>query len=104
MKNKWINKDSDSLFGAILSLDTLDEARAFFRDLLTEEEIEEFSRRWKVAKLLKENVPYSEIEKKTGMSSTTIARVSKWLNSGMGGYKSALKKIKEENKNHHASG
>lgn len=104
MKNKWINKQSDSLFRAILELETLEEARNFFRDLLTEEEINEFSRRWQVAKMLEEDIPYSQIEKKTGMSSTTIARVSKWLNSGMGGYKSILKKTNYNNVNHPTSG
>lgn len=94
-KPKWMNKDTDSLFRAVLSLDNLAESRRFFRDLLTEDEIDEFSRRWKAAKLLEDNVPYSRIEKETGMSSATIARVSKWLNSGMNGYKTVLNRIKE---------
>lgn len=102
MKNKkWINKTSNSLFRAILTLKTLEEAQEFFRDLLTEPEIEEFSRRWQVAQMLDQEIPYSVIEEKTGMSSTTIARISKWLNSGMGGYKNVLDK---ENKIHHEAG
>lgn len=102
MTTKWKNKKSDSLFSAILELEDLEEARNFFRDLLTEQEIDEFSRRWEVARMLKDEVPYSKIEKKTGMSSTTIARVSKWLNSGMGGYKSILQKTGKVN--HHSAG
>jgi TrpR-related protein YerC/YecD len=102
-KNKWINKESDSLFRAILALENIKETRNFFRDLLTEEEIFEFSRRWKVAQMLSNNIPYSKIEKETGMSSTTIARVSKWLNSGMNGYKTILKRLKNNNSvNHHS--
>lgn len=93
MKNKWITPQSDRLFETILSLRTIDEARKFFRDLLTEDEIIEFALRWKVAQMLERKVPYSTIEKETGMSSTTIARVSKWLNSGMNGYKLLIKRL-----------
>lgn len=101
--NKWINKDSDSLFRAVLLLENIKEARSFFRDLLTEEEIIEYARRFKVAQLLEQNIPYSKIEKETKMSSTTIARVSKWLNSGKDGYKTVIKRLNEgEAANHHS--
>lgn len=101
MKNqKWVNPKTDNLFSSILKLKTLDEARRFFRDLLTEQEIEEFASRWKVAQMLAENTPYSQIEKDTGMSSTTIARISKWLNEGMGGYGLLIKKLQNQ-VNHH---
>lgn len=94
MKNKtWINKSTDNLFEAILALKTLEEAQLFFRDLLTEEEIREFSSRWKVAKMLSKKVSYSKIEKETGMSTTTIARISKWLNKGMNGYKLLINRL-----------
>ena len=100
-KQNWINPKTDRLFKAILKLDNLDEARRFFRDLLTEREIEEFASRWEVAWLLAKNTPYSKIEKETGMSSTTIARISKWLNEGMGGYKLLIKKFGNQ-VNHHS--
>ena len=87
---QWYTKETKELFKAILSLKTQDQAKRFFRDLLTEAEIDEFSRRWNVARLLDEGVTYVEIEKRTGMSSTTIARIAKWLNKGMGGYRHAL--------------
>ena len=45
-KKDWINKDSDNLFRAILKIKNLAEARKFFRDLLTVEEISEFSARY----------------------------------------------------------
>lgn len=93
---KWDNKKSDDLFKAILALKNLKEAKKFFRDLLTEAEIIEFSNRWQAAQMLAKKIPYTEIEKKTGLSSATIARISKWLNQGMGGYQLMLKK-----QNHH---
>lgn len=95
MKN-WINSMNDELFNAILLLKNIDEARRFFRDLLTEKEILEFANRWKTARMLDKKVPYIQIEKETGMSSTTIARVQKWLTGGMGGYKLILTRL-----NHH---
>jgi TrpR-related protein YerC/YecD len=97
MKNIINTKQSEELFNAILNLETMDEAKCFFRDLLTEEEIKEFSARWKVARMLSEKISYSEIEKQTGMSSTTIARISKWLNNGMNGYKLMLQKLHHSN-------
>ncbi|MBI4136955.1 TrpR, YerC/YecD [Candidatus Roizmanbacteria bacterium] len=100
MKTKWINKNTGNLFSAILKLNSLTEVRMFFRDLLTEQEIEEFANRWKVAQLLSQKVPYSTIEKETGMSSTTIARVKKYLAGEFGGYKRMISKTKQNN-NHH---
>ena len=61
---------------------------------------EEFGKRWKAAKMLNKNIPYSKIEKETGLSSTTVARVAKWLKKGMGGYRLMLRKL---NLHHHNS-
>lgn len=47
-----------------------------------------------VYNVLASEIQYFEIEKKIGLSSTTVARVSKWLNKGMGGYRLMLKKGK----------
>ena len=83
-----------SLYKAILSLQNENECKKFFRDLLTEAEIKEFTNRWRVAQMLNEKVQYEIISKETGMSSTTIARVQKWLTNGMGGYKLVLNKLR----------
>lgn len=93
---KWDNSKTEDLLKAILSLKNLNEAKKFFRDLLTEAEIIEFGKRWQTAKMLSNGVAYSEIEKTTGLSSRTIARVGKWLNQGKGGYRLMLKRL-----NHH---
>ena len=84
---KWNNETTEELWSAICALENKNEAKKFFRDLLTPKEIIEFSKRWQVARMLNKKVSYSEIEKRTGLSSTTVARVSQWLNRGMGGYK-----------------
>ncbi len=99
------NKNVQELYKAILALESEAECKKFFRDLLTEAEIKEFANRWQVARMLNQNISYEVIEKKTGMSSTTIARISKWLNKGMGGYKLMLQRIdtKENTTHHHTS-
>ena len=43
--------------------------------------------------MLDKKISYEKIEKETGMSSTTIARVQKWLTNGKGGYKLMLKRL-----------
>ncbi len=85
-------KDIDALYEAILRIDDLAEARKFFRDLLTENEIREFAERWKTARMLASGVPYTEIIKQTGLSSTTVARVARWVKRGTGGYRAALRR------------
>jgi TrpR-related protein YerC/YecD len=92
MPARWLNKDSEDLFKAVLGLRNLEETQRFFRDLLTEKEILEFSNRWKVARMLDKGYKYDAIEDEVHMSSTTIARIHHWLRSGMGGYRLALKR------------
>lgn len=92
-KQRWITADTKKLFEAILLLKTQKEAQAFFRDLLTENEIAEFANRFKVARLLTKKKSYITIVKQTGMSSTTIARIQKWLTNGMGGYQNIIQKL-----------
>ena len=89
----WKTKEKSELVNAILSLKNKDETERFLRDLLTEGEIEEFARRFRAAELLAENVPYSRIEAETGLSSTTVARVSKWLSGDLGGYRTVIARL-----------
>lgn len=86
-------RDIDELYAVITKLESLEECRRFFRDLLTETEIREFAERWKVARMLSQGVPYTTIEKETGLSSRTIARVHKWLKQGKGGYTMMLRRL-----------
>jgi len=94
---KWTTYQSKVLVQAILALKTPDEARRFLRDLMTKGEIEEFSKRLQAAEMLTQKVPYSIIEEKTGLSSTTVARVSKWLNGKGGGYKTIISRLHHRN-------
>ena len=92
--NDWVTDDIDELLMAIHHLDNLDELRAFFRDLLTIKELEEYSNRWKIARMLDAGVTYVKIEQVTSVSSATVARVHKWLKAGTQGYRLMLDKMK----------
>lgn len=98
MQNNWDNKKTKDLIKVILALKNEKEAKEFFRDLLTDKEILEFGNRWRAANMLSEKISYKDIEKETGLSSRTIARISKWLKTGKGGYKKMLKRV-----NHHSN-
>ncbi len=93
----WKSKENQKLIQAILALTTKNETERFLRDLMTEKEIKEFAKRLKAAEMLTEKVPYSIIKKETGLSSTTIARVAKWLNGKGGGYKMIINKLHHHN-------
>ncbi len=91
-----LSPKTQELYQAILKLESLEEAKRFFRDLLTEAEIEEFGNRWIAAQRLSDKVSYLKIAEETGLSSATIARISKWLTQGMGGYGAMINKIKKK--------
>lgn len=74
------------------------EVFSFLRDLLSPSEILEFSNRFRVARMLQEGVSYKKIEGETGMSSTTIARISKFLKWENHGYARALSLLDSKSK------
>ncbi len=104
MKLDWNTKQNKQLVSALLSVKNSDEAKLFLRDLMTQGEIEEFGKRLEAARLLSRDVEYTKIIENTGLSSTTIARISKWLKGSLGGYRLVLARLSpsQSNKaNHH---
>jgi len=91
--SKLKNENTDFLFKAILSLETLDDCYNFFEDLCTISEIQEMSRRMVAARMLYDNAIYSKIAAETGLSTATISRVSRCLKYGNDGYMKALENI-----------
>lgn len=87
-------EEAKGLYKAILALRTPGEAARFFRDLLTEAEIKEFSNRWQMVQMIAQGIPYLDIAKQLKVSTTTVNRVAKWLHNGTGGYKLALDRQK----------
>lgn len=86
----WRSEETAALFEAILSLETVDEAAAFFRDLCTRRELTDLSHRWAVARLLDQGLAYRDIAEQTGASTATVTRINQWLRHGSGGYRLAL--------------
>ena len=89
----WNTKENKQLLEAFLELKNEDEAKRFLRDLMTKKEILEFANRLEAASLLTQDVQYNAIIESTGLSSTTIARIAKWLNGSLGGYKIILNRL-----------
>ena len=96
MNQGWKNKKSEELFNAFLQLRSADEVASFCRDLMTENEINEFAGRFAVAKELNSGKPQRQVSAETGVSIATVTRVNQWLKRGMDGYKTVLSRL-----NHH---
>jgi len=86
----WQTSETDALFETILSLRTTEEVARFFRDLCTLAELEAMAHRWAAARLLDQRLPYHEVARRTGASTTTVTRVAHWLRHGEDGYRLAL--------------
>lgn len=90
---KLSNQKIKDLIEAVLALKSQKEAGMFLRDLLTEREMIEFGNRWKASRMLDQKISYAEIRRETGLSERTIARISKWLKDGTGGYKLMINRL-----------
>lgn len=97
LKNK--NHNISELHNAFLSLRNSDEVRRFLIDLCTPGEIDAFAERWAIARTLhKDQLGYREIATEIGSSTTTVARVARFLrHESYGGYRLVLTRIKEGN-------
>ena len=93
--NKKIKTEAvDSLFDAILCLNSREECYDFFEDLCTVNELLSLSQRFEVAAMLKNHNTYLEIAEKTGASTATISRVNRSLNYGNDGYEMIFERLK----------
>lgn len=79
-------KEVEDLLRVFAGLASPDDVFSLLEDLFTVREIKDTSQRLDVARMLRDGSSYAVIEKATGASATTIARVSKALNYGAGGY------------------
>lgn len=62
----------------------------FLRDIGTLSELQAWSERLEVARLLGQGMSYRQIAKQTGASTTTVTRVAHFLENGEGGYRKFL--------------
>jgi TrpR-related protein YerC/YecD len=94
----WLTDDTRELLDAIVSLDDVDEAADFLRDLCTLGELRDMSQRWAVVRLLDAGMHYGEISRTTGASTATITRIASWLHHGEGGYRRMLDRLAERSR------
>ena len=87
---------TDELADALIKLSSREEARALLADLCTPAEIHTLAERWHVARLLDQGgLTYREIHETTGVSTTTIVRVARFLRQEPhGGYRLLLDRMK----------
>ena len=83
----------DRLFDTIVNLNTKEECRAYLEDLCTVKELQDMAQRLDTAVLLSRGFSYKKIMEQVDVSTATIGRVSKCLNYGTGGYRSAIDKL-----------
>jgi TrpR-related protein YerC/YecD len=95
-ERKLRSPETDLLMQAILHLETVDDAYAFFEDLCTIAEIKSMTQRLNVAALLRSGMKYQEIAGATGASTATISRVSRCLSYGADGYVQILEKLEAQ--------
>lgn len=99
MKQTQLDKEAlRRLYQTILRLETEEDCDAFFEDICTIKELQDLCQRLQVATLLHDGKNYQEVSLATGASTATICRVNKCLMYGSGGYRRALSKRDEEEK------
>ena len=93
---KFHSESIDRLFATILNLQNVEECYAYFEDLCTVKELKDMAQRLDTAILLSEGASYQQITRQVGISTATIGRVSKCLNYGTGGYRTAIERLGEQ--------
>ena len=93
---KFRTESIDRLFATVLNLQTVEECYAYFEDLCTVKELKDMAQRLDTAILLDQGASYQQITRQVGISTATIGRVSKWLNYGTGGYRTAIDRLSQK--------
>ncbi len=88
--------DISEIVEGLSKLKNKEEIKAFLSDILTKSEQKTLLMRLRVAKLLDEGSPYKQIEKETGASSATIAKISEYLKYGYDGYRIVLDRTRKK--------
>ena len=93
---KFHSDSIDRLFATILNLNSVEECYAYFEDLCTVKELKDMAQRLDTAILLDQGASYQQITRQVGISTATIGRVSKCLNYGTGGYRTAIYRLNQQ--------
>lgn len=92
------SEELDNLIRVITAIQTEEDCLAFLEDLCTIKELQDMAQRFETAILLDEGKNYQEIASSVGISTATISRVSRCLNYGSGGYRTAISCFKKAEK------
>lgn len=90
---------TDQLCDALLTPRSRDDMRRLLRDLCTPSEVKAMAERWHVARLLDgTDLSYRDIHEGTGVSTTTIVRVGRFLrDEPHRGYRQAIDALEAAN-------
>ena len=80
----------NALYKLIASIDNVEDCRALFEDMCTVKEVSNMAERCFAAKLLLEGNTYNQVMSQADISSATLSRVSRCVQSGSG-YSNLLK-------------
>ncbi len=82
MNSDQFDKDLQKLAKSFLKVRNAQEAKNYLKDLFSSKELDNLVLRFKIAQMLHQGDSYVEIERSTGASSATIARISEALKYG----------------------
>ena len=86
VNDDWRTEDLADLCRALCALRDEEQMAAFLRDVCTVNELQALGHRLAAARLVDAGIPYAEIARRVGCSTTTVTRVAHWLRHGEGGY------------------
>ncbi len=89
----WNLRDEERFIEAIILADNPQLLENFLKDILTEKELQTCSARLKVLCLLRDGVPYRQIQSLTKVGSATIARLSKTALNKESSFNKIIKKF-----------
>lgn len=94
-----LDRLTDDLCAALMTPRSVDEMRLLLVDLCTPAEVRTLAERWHVARLLdRDELSYREIQEATGVSTTTVVRVARFLKQEPNkGYRRALDALGDGN-------
>ena len=94
----------DEFWKAVTLLESKDEVRAFFYDIITSTERVMLAKRLQIAKLLYQEASYDFIKKELNVTAATIANVSRWMVSFGEGYRMVIPRLEMNSKKKKLSG
>lgn len=97
MKRKDLNSDLIyDLINAFREIKSVNESVEFLQDILTASEIRNLAIRLRIAKMILKNIPQRDISFDLKVSTSTITKVSGWLNLKGTGFREIIKRLPEK--------